>query len=211
MLCAGLFAQNPTFGIRGGINVATFNLSAIGNGAIVSHGSNSITSFNLGIFEDFAFRKTGFSFQPALYYTGKGGDFIYSDNTGSIVLSEKLGYLELPADLVGHIKVGIGEIYVGAGPYFARGISGTINGTLNDTNGETGAISGNVKYGSSSDDNLSAMQYGLDLIAGFELKNHLMIHLSYDIGLSNDVPSGNTSGGTNNSDVFSVSLGYAFK
>lgn len=212
MTCAALFAQNPSFGIRGGLNSAMFSLTAVGNGALVSQDSKAFTTFNLGVFADLKLGHSNFSIQPALCYTGKGGNFSYNDNQGNVIIDTKLQYLELPVDLVGHIPAGIGDVYLGAGPYFARGLSGTIDGSLIASNGENGSVSSDIKFGNGTDANLSSTQFGINFIAGFKFKNGILLHLNYDLGTSNDEPSSrSSSGATNYSRVFSVSIGYVFK
>jgi hypothetical protein len=214
------FAQLPTFGVKGGVNFAT--LSASGTPNNVVPGTNlmtspgSVTSVNAGIFADI---KLGhFSLQPAVNFTGKGGTFhgftgpIPSTTPGEASTSEvnsnyKLYYLQVPINIVYHIPVLIGDIYFGAGPYGAFGLSGKVK--LTGTNTKTGAISaGNdVKFGNESGD-IKSKDFGANAIAGIKLKNGLLLNINYDLGLTNILPD--ADGNKLKTRVLGASVGYAF-
>jgi len=172
-------------------------------------GYSGITTFNAGVFVDF---KIGnFSLQPALNYTGKGGSYneilyyfypdLYpgpaiSNEPGTEKVKEQLYYLQLPVNIVYHIPVVIGNIYFGAGPYVAQGLSGKTTYTEGST------------FGNSADD-VKATQFGADAIIGFKLRNGLLINANYDLGLTNDVPAAE-GGNKSKSHVFGISVGYVF-
>jgi hypothetical protein len=212
-ICAAAFAQLPTFGVKGGLNLAKFTLSADANGASVSLNSKTLTTFNAGVFADFKLPLTHFSIQPSLNYTGKGGNLTEGDSESgaSLVVKEKLYYLQLPIDLVYHIPVIVGDVYLGAGPYAARGLSGKVTGNLDDGQGNVQNESTDVHFGNGDNDDVAPMQYGVNFMAGFKLKSGLLINVNYDLGLSNDIPSSQSSDGKSKSKVLGISLGYAIK
>jgi len=198
------FAQMPSIGVKGGVNFATMATSNDGTNKT----SGSLTTFNAGVFVDFKFGNL--SLQPALNYTGKGETYQQffavpgpnmTESGGSSLAKVHLYYLELPVNLVYHIPVIIGNIYFGAGPYIAQGISGNTSYT-------NGFSSEKVTFGNGESD-LEGTQFGVDAIIGFKLKNGLLINANYDLGLSNDIPSAADSG-SGKSRVFGISVGYVF-
>ena len=197
MVSFGVFAQIPSIGIKGGLNFATFASSDGGT----SMTSNSITTFNAGVFVDLKFGNI--SLQPALNYTGKGGSYsetLVTPGGSGVTEVEKdnLYYLQLPVNLVFHIPVIVGNIYFGAGPYIAQGLSGTA---------KEGSDSQKITFGSASGD-VRAQQFGADAIIGFKMAGGFLINANYDLGLSNDVNA--VDGGSSKSHVFGVSVGYVF-
>ena len=198
------FAQLPTFGIKGGANFSTLHVSI--DGTNLSVNSGTLTTFNAGVFVDFKFGNV--SLQPALNLTGKGGKFngVFSDTEDRNIEQGdgklNLLYLQLPVNLVYHVPVVVGDIYFGAGPYVAKGISGKVKGK--DTDGNS--ISEDVKFG--DDGNIKSMEYGANAIAGIKLKTGLLFNVNYDLGLSNIAP--NADGGKLKTRVFGISVGYAF-
>jgi hypothetical protein len=204
-------AQIPSIGIKGGLNFATMVNSSNG----LNFAESSIKTFNAGVFADIKFGN--FSLQPALNYTGKGGNYtatytnppvLYLNiNSGAgtsapTQVKEQLYYLQLPVNFVYHIPVIIGDIYFGAGPYVAEGLSGK---TTYSSGGVT--TTQNVSFGNSAAD-VKATQFGADAIIGFKFKGGLLINANYDLGLTNDVPSG--AGGSSKSRVIGISVGYVF-
>lgn len=196
------FAQLPTFGIKGGANFSTLNIS-ISN---LSLNSNTLTSFNAGVFVDFKFGNV--SLQPALNLTGKGGKFngTVSDDE-DVDIQEGAGkfnliYLQLPVNIVYHIPAVVGDVYFGAGPYVAKGLSGKVKGT--DDNGRS--VSEDIKFG--DDNGLKSMDYGANAIAGIKLKTGLLFNINYDLGLSNILPGSESI--KMKTRVFGISVGYAF-
>jgi hypothetical protein len=196
------FAQISSIGIKGGLNLATISSNSYGFGS-----PGTVKSFNAGLFVDLKFGN--FSLQSGLNYTGKGGTYTSTyifPGFGGIqhsAVKENLYYLQLPVNLVYHIPVIIGNIYFGAGPYIAQGLSGKISST---SNGQT--FSQNLSFGNSTNDDIRATQFGADAIVGLKLRGGLLINANYDLGLTNDLPSGES--GSSKLRAFGISLGYVF-
>ncbi|OOQ56885.1 porin family protein [Mucilaginibacter pedocola] len=179
------FAQIPQIGIKGGVNIAKLNASA-GN---ISASTESVTSFSAGAFVDF--KLGAVSLQPGLYYTGKGG----SDGNGNTI---RLNYLQVPVNFVYHAPIVVGDIFFGAGPYAAYGLSAkgkdasgvTIDGTFGD-----------------GPDDVKRTDLGLNGIAGIHLKTGLLLGINYDLGLSNIT---NDSSISTRNRVLGFSIGYTF-
>src|ERR1700753_434132 len=138
------FAQNITFGVKGGLNISTIDynypITTNSGSSSINLYPSSLKSFNAGIFADFKFGNI--SLQPALNFTGKGGEeqVDLTDNkgnpAGTSVNKLTLYYLQLPVNIVYHVPLLIGNVYFGAGPYIAKGISGTSKYPGNTADGE---------------------------------------------------------------------------
>ncbi|MET3979435.1 hypothetical protein ABIB62_002021 [Mucilaginibacter sp. UYP25] len=189
------FAQLPTFGIRGGANFATLSASASASGSSVTYTSGTLTTFSAGVFADF--KLGGVSIQPALNFTGKGG----KEESDGDVAKINLYYLQVPVNIVYHIPVVIGNIYLGAGPYAAVGVIAkskvTSGGVTESTDLSFGSDAGDIKR----------TDFGLNGIAGVEFKGGFLAGLNYDLGLSN---ISNDDTVKTKKRVFGVSIGYKF-
>ena len=194
------FAQLPTFGIKGGLNFANMTISAQGSSLSISTGT--LTTFSVGAFADFK-SSSNVSIQPGINYTGRGGSIDGDEGTNA---KFKLFYLQVPVDIVYHIPVLVGHIYLGGGPYAEIGLNGTESG-----NDGTQTISQDVKFGNDGD--FKSSGFGLNFIGGIQFKSGLLLGLNYDLGLTNMLSdaSSNNGEGKFKSGVFGVSIGYSFK
>jgi len=207
------FAQKITLGVKGGLNISTLNYSFPVTSSTGTTNMNlypsSIKSFNAGIFADFKFGNI--SLQPALNFTGKGGeaDIETFDNTGkplgTVASTLTFYYLQLPVNIVYHVPVHIGNVYFGAGPYIAKGLSGTSKYPGNTANGEATTISNSINFG--GDNGFKPIETGIDAIAGFKFANGFLVNINYDLGFKN---TGSIAGTSIKSRVFGVSIGYSF-
>ncbi|RWY57063.1 porin family protein [Mucilaginibacter gilvus] len=193
----GAFAQIPKFGIKGGVNFANVTASS----GSVSASLGTLTTYSVGVFADL--KAGAISIQPGLFYTGKGFKAT-SDNSGDGSAEYNLHYLQVPVNFVYHVPIVVGNIYLGAGPFAAIGISGKAKG--DDGNGTT--ISQDVTFGDGADE-IKKMEYGLQGIAGLQLKGGFLVGLSYDLGLSNIGNNLDGEGSIKNK-VFGVSVGFTF-
>jgi hypothetical protein len=190
------FAQIPSIGVRGGVNFASLTASS-GN---LSISSGSTTTFAVGVFADF--KLGAVSIQPALNYTGKGGNFAFEGFDSEADL--KTYYLQVPVNVVYRIPAVIGNVYFGAGPYVGLGLSGKAKGT--DENGNT--VSEDIKFGNDADA-FKRTDFGLNGIAGVEFKGGLILGINYDLGLSNISNDTGDDQSVKNR-VFGISVGYKF-
>jgi len=213
------FAQSVSLGIKGGINFATLQSSTSSSSSTETTGS--FTSFSAGAFADLGFGNL--SLQPALLLTGKGGQDNSTLSIGetTINIKEKVSllYLQLPVDVVYHVPIVVGNIYFGAGPYAAMGLSGKIKGSISTVSSsdpsqnQNSTVDRNVKFGSNSDSDFSSGDFGLNILAGVKFKSGFLASINYDWGLSNILSKANR-GDDNRSiktRVAGLSVGYAFK
>ncbi|MFC0517435.1 porin family protein [Mucilaginibacter angelicae] len=208
-------AQLPTFGIKGGVNFSTLSASGTPNNVVagtnLTSSSGSVTSFNLGVFADVKFGDI--SLQPAVNFTGKGGTFdgatgVLPDGSTSQVHSKyNLYYVQVPVNLVYHIPVIIGEIYLGAGPYGGIGIHGKTKLTAVNTKTGSFGTSQDTKFGNDAGD-IKRTDFGANAIAGIKLKDGLLLNINYDYGISNILPD--ADGNKFKTRVLGASVGFAF-
>lgn len=101
------------------------------------------------------------------------------------------------------------EIYVGLGPYLARGISGRV---FTDNMGSKSSVP--ILYGNNPDiHQYKKTEYGADFIAGFVVNNKVTFSINYDISISDISVFGDENQvgnfeGTHM--VFSLAVGYLF-
>lgn len=120
--------------------------------------------------------------QPGVSLQGKGAKFA-SGSIGSedFELTQNTMWLEVPVTLVGKIEAGMGNVFLGAGPYVAFGLSGK-NKLSTSSNG---SFKDEFKFG--KDNTLKNTDFGINFTAGYEFYNGLQIHGGYGLGLTNIV------------------------
>ena len=122
--------------------------------------------------------------QPGVSLQGKGAKFASGSFAGEdFELTQNTMWLEVPVNLVGKIEAGMGNLFLGAGPYVAFGLSGknkfstTIDGIEDQVR--------DFKFG--KDNTLKNTDFGINFTAGYEFGNGLQIHGGYGLGLTNIV------------------------
>jgi hypothetical protein len=216
LLACGAYAQESSFYIKGGLNLA--NVSTTSSGRIDN--ANMLAGFHVGFMGDLPLGKT-VAIQPGLLFTGKGaksqtgqpGDAYYYKATSNPY------YIELPVNIVFKIPLSEKEsdFFIGAGPYAAIGIAGK-----NKTEGNAGLIhfsgSDNIEF--SNDDPTTFNQqegagfgimrrfdFGLNGTAGFQLKN-VLLSANYGYGLTKINSVASNDDDKNKHRVFSLSIGF---
>ncbi len=186
------------YGIKAGVNFGSFGYDSDTKKAIEEDGTEikSLTSFHIGGYADYAF-SDAFSLQAGLTLNGKGGKETWSEDGDSWESKTNIMYLEIPVNAV----YKTGGFYVGAGPYFGFALSGKVT--------ETDEEDVDLKFGSGDDDHLKGTDFGVNFLAGYQLKNNINIGVGYGLGLSNLVPKQVANESVKNR-VFSVSVGYSF-
>lgn len=198
MVAGNSFAQGGDsgskvkFGVKAGVNIASMTFKEGG----ISISPESLTSFHFGGLVDYSISEK-LSLQPALMLSGKG----FKLETAPIEASSNLMYLEIPVNVV----YKLGGVYIGAGPYAAFGLSGKYkyeDASDSDNNDEA-----DIKFGSNDDSDFKRTDFGINLLAGYQLKNGVNFGVGYGLGLSNISPEDDV---TAKNKVFSVSVGFSF-
>ena len=188
---------NPIkFGVKAG--VAFPNMTFTSSGVSASFKTN--TSFYVGGIVDVPVSDI-FSVQPGLTLIGKGTKLEETDGTETVAVRISNMYLELPVNLMANFAVGPGKIFIGAGPYYSMALSGKYKVSMGGASEEE-----DVTFG--SDGEFKRGDFGLNFLAGYQLKSGFNIHAGYGLGLSNISPE--SEGATSKNKVFSVGLGFMF-
>ena len=190
-------AQEIKFGVKAGLNMAS--LSG-GDAYYGSYGRKA--GFHVGGLAEIKINDK-FSVQPELLYSLKGADFNFGFGGFGLGLpSNKLNltYIDLPV-MVKFYPIERLSAELGPNVAFLMSAKGSKYNSVTDTTDPNGDVK----------DSYNTVDYGMNIGAGYELKQGIMFQLRYNIGLS-DVSKGPTTG-TNYSDknsVIQVSVGYKF-
>lgn len=208
------FAQ-VKFGVRAGLNLANMTVKDLGDAT-----QKMNTTFLVGVNAEFSVNEN-LSFESGLLLSGKGTKIEYSESDEGITISGTASispiYLEVPINALYKINLENGKILLFAGPYLGYGITGktkseyTASGlpsgyTLSDLGFDD--TSEDIKFGTSDDSDMKAIDYGLNIGAGFEI-NNLQIRAQYGLGLNNLDPQSDSDFDMKNK-VIGISIGYMF-
>ncbi len=188
----GMLFTNAAFsqvqwGVRAGVNFSNLN----GKIASISTDGKLLTGFNAGVTADINLADE-FFIQPGLLYTTKGS------KAKNVDASTTLNYIELPVNFLYKPELGTGNLLLGVGPYAAYGVGGKA---------KLGNAETDVKFG--KDEVYKAMDFGGNLLFGYQLANGLSAQLNAQLGMGNILNNGDSNNKLNNT-VFGVSLGYKF-
>jgi len=180
------YAQT-SYGLKAGVTFPNVKFSQSG----LSVSPSSSTSFYLTGYADVNIA-SNLSIQPGLSLQGKG----YKISDEGETFKQDLMYLEVPVNFVYYVPAGSGNLFLGAGPYAAYGISSKT------------FFAGESESGSFDDAGLNAFDAGLNVLGGYKLANGFLINAGYGIGLTN---MGKDSGDAKAKNrVFSVGIGFQF-
>ena len=186
------FAQ-VKYGVKAGLNFA--NLSESDNDDSYNEGKTSKIGFHFGGTAEFP-ASEALSVQTGLLYSTKG----YKINDGDFSTALNLNYLEIPINAIYKIEVGGSKLCLNAGPYLGYAFSGSL---------AYGDESYDYKIGSGDEDDIKALDYGINIGAGVELNDKITIGLQYGLGLAN-ISSYTEYGYKSNNRVIGISVGYMF-
>lgn len=195
--------EKTTFGVRAGVNFQNIN-GEEDNGDKLD---NKIkVGFNVGVNAEIPLAPQ-FYVQPGLLFSTKGA----KDNEGDGKLN--LSYIEVPINLLFKPTLGTGKMLLGFGPYVGFGIGGKYK------NGNTEM---DVKFKNDvkpSDVSLTdpkiflkSLDFGGNLLVGYEMSNNFSFQLNAQLGMSNLNPKldGKKPKDKAKNTGFGVSLGYRF-
>ncbi len=200
-LCASANAQIH-YGVKAGLNLA--NVAA--SGAVDSVGNLSadmLPTFHAGVFLNYAL-SDNFAIEPSLEVSGKG--FKYEEEIplfgGKVSLKSKPLFVQVPV----MFQYQSSGFHIGAGPYVGFGVAGKNKSEAFGT-----SESDDIKFGSSVDDQYSALDFGLQAGLGYTLPMGLRFGATYGLGLTNAIPSDAREGqGKWSHRVIGISVGYVF-
>jgi hypothetical protein len=186
---------------------AAFNVSGYGMDAGFASVSNRL-GVKTGVMADVGL-SDHFYLQPGVYYAMNG--FRISIFLASTTAN--INTLEVPLNVT--YKIGDANhnrFFVSAGPYIGFNLSGnattsspTFGGSSPDEDSEP------IIFGSRSSGEISRFDWGVNLNAGYELKNGIFAKAYYQLGIQNLAPIDPRGIGTMRSYSFGVGIGYLFK
>lgn len=196
-------AQNKTtFGVRAGLNVQNLTWDNLAGETV---DTKLKAGFHIGVNAEIPVG-TEFYVQPGVLFSTKGAKEDFSD------AKINLSYIEIPINFLYKAELDNGKLLVGAGPYFAFGVSGKVkNGSEIDVEWKK-EISlqqyqeGDVYY-------LKRFDAGGNLLFGYEFANKFSVQLNAQLGLVNfhpDVEGASSNDGKIKNVGFGVSAGYRF-
>lgn len=200
VLCNSAMAQKTGFGFTAGTSIANYHSKVDGE----SDDGNSKIGLTAGIFADVSL-SDNFSFQPAVNFVQKGTKD--EETSGGITEKIKLNTncIEVPLNFIYTTKGSTGKFFIGGGPSIAFSVSGKWK-----YDDGTDSFTETVHFGNSDDDDLKGLDFGANILTGFQFNGGVFIALNYNQGISNLFPGG-SSDGKLHSNYFGIKLGYLLK
>jgi hypothetical protein len=213
-------AQSMSIGPEAGLNLST--MMAKYNG--VTNTGEYLPGLKIGGIFDIGLSPM-LSLQPGLMFQMKG---YKNDFTSTVVINNltyqqteeatvRANYLEIPLNLQLNINAGRGDFFVGAGPYAAFALGGSVNSkdtrTLaTNTEGTTTTTehSRDLEVGENvATDDIMGTDVGLNINTGYKWNSGLLIRGNAGFGLMNIQPGGDDMNSLRNFTV-GLSVGYLF-
>jgi hypothetical protein len=181
-----------SFGIQAGITSAFINGRLDG----LTLSSDAKAGFTAG-FTTSSLIEKHWSIRPELNFTQKGAVINFTDE--AIKYNTTFNYLELPVNMVYSFK---GKFFLGAGPTIAYALSGKYKITGMYTE------SGDLKFGSGSDADYKPVEFGFNILAGYQLASGIFFTANYNAGISNISADDSEK---DHSSYLGLRIGYMFK
>ncbi len=193
------FAQ-LSFGVKGAFNM--YNLSSKDNDGKKIE-SSMIPAFDAGAFVEIPIVPE-FYFRPELYFATKGAKSKNQTPESKINLS----YIVLPLNFLYKSDLSGGKVFIGIGPYLALGVGGKISSGSNDYK---------IKFKNDVTMNdlettlyYKPLDFGANLIAGYEFKNNISLAINTSLGLTNieSKVDGKQADSSTKNNGFGLTIGY---
>jgi len=191
-----------SFGLRTGVNFQNLNGEDAGGH---DFDYKMKTGFHIGVNAELGVAPD-FYVQPGLLFSTKGAKQELSGDD----LKVKLSYLEIPINLLYKPALGPGKLLLGFGPYIGIAVGGKYKRGSDD-------VSLKFKNDIKSTDpdvyrTYKRMDFGGNLIAGYELSSKISVQLNAQLGMSNLIPKydGKKSDAKLKNTGFGISFGYRF-
>lgn len=175
------FAQ---IGFQAGSTVSSVTIEDNSNGSSVKRTTSYKVGFTAGLHIDVPVSDM-FLFQPQLNFTQKGGKVNGVESGIAVNGKATYNFLELPVNFIFRPTE---NLFIGAGPALAYGISGReiYTFTTPTTPPQTISSDKKVKFGNNANsDNYKPFEISGNVLAGYTLSNGLFFAASYTHGFSN--------------------------
>lgn len=218
---SSLYAHGQVqIGVRAGLNLSNVTAKDADGDKVFTNTSLN-PGFHAGLTFDIAVADE-FYVQPAALFSTKG--FKTKESGATVTFSPS--YIEVPVNFIYKPELGSGRLLLGVGPYVAYGIGGkwkaeagntTVGGKLEFVNDYKDAAAYELIEEENFVDGMKLpyakkIDFGGNLLAGYELANNLSIQLNAQLGLANGAPafSGVDTKEKFKNVGFGISLGYKF-
>lgn len=176
-------AQDVNFGVKAGLNLSN---ATIKSGGEKADDIKMLPGLVVGAYADINFSEL-LALEAGLQYEQKGYKFNYKEAGKELKDKYTINYLTVPVNLRLNLAMGDNTLYFLAGPTFGIGLSAK---EKVEYDGETESAS--ADFGNSEDDDIKRINMGLLFGAGYELSSNLGFRVTYDLGMSNLVPKGDS-------------------
>lgn len=176
------------YGVKAGVNLSKVSGKNIN--------SDNLTSFNFTGYMD-APIAPNLSIQPGISLQGKGGKSSFLEDNLNVENKTDLMYLEIPVNFVYYVDAGMGDIFVGAGPYAGFGLSGKT---------KVGNVKTDIEWG--GDNGMKRFDYGANFLVGYKFDNGFLVSGGYGLGLGNMMPKSVDSNMKQHNRTFSIGVGF---
>lgn len=182
-------------GVKAGLNLANMNYS----GSLDALDTKLLATFQAGLIAEIELSEQ-IAIQPGLLLVGKGSR---QEANNDFTAKFNPIYLQAPVNVLYKTSI----FYAGVGPYVGFGLFGNARIKV------PGLIDQNtqIHFGSTADDDYSALDYGLNLEAGVKL-GQIRLGAGYALGMANMVPKDRRNGvdGSVKNAVISINAAYMF-
>lgn len=211
------FAQTTRIGIKGGVNLSKYNYKGYnndatlnGNDATLNDNTKDNIGFNLTGFADLGVAKN-FYVQPGISLQNKGTKWETVSNGVTFTQTDNTMTIDIPVNAVYSIPTGnIGAVQLSAGPYIGFSIAGERK-NVTTTQGNTVSDKRDLKFGSTTNDDVNALDYGANFGLAYRLNSGFLFGANYGLGLSNLTPKDSRNGNEKVSQrVLGFSVGFSF-
>ncbi|MEJ8819655.1 porin family protein [Lacibacter sp. H407] len=201
LLTSITYAQNSSYGFHAGTSIGKIE----GKQDNRSYTFRNLINVQAGFLAEFKASKN-ISFQSGVNYVQKGGtleeDFFGTDIEASI----RLHTIEIPVYALYRTGGNKGNFFIGAGPAVSFSIAGN---TVMKNNGEE--ESEKMEIGNDEEnDNIRAIDFGINVLAGYQFKSGVFIGATHNFGLRNMVPGNDPEMGTAITSYYGFRIGYMF-
>lgn len=188
VVSGGIVSAQTKFGFKIGYNAA--NVSS--NLEDVKEDGKTLSGIGFGAFVEFSAGKN-FVIQPQVNYNRKGIAIAHAGHSDKLIFN----VLDISVNALYRSNNGF---FIGGGPNLGFNLSGGLRSHDDPSENEDFSFGKN-------EDQIKRMDFGVNLLTGYEFKNGLFVSANYLRGLTN---LSNTPGETWRNNMLNLSLGYSF-
>lgn len=188
VVSGGIVSAQTKFGFKIGYNAA--NVSS--NLEDVKEDGKTLSGIGFGAFVEFSAGKN-FVIQPQVNYNRKGIAIAHAGHSDKLIFN----VLDIPVNALYRSNNGF---FIGGGPNLGFNLSGGLRSHDDPSENEDFSFGKN-------EDQIKRMDFGVNLLTGYEFKNGLFVSANYLRGLTN---LSNTPGETWRNNMLNLSLGFSF-